>query len=422
MEGTYGVVTLEPIIVKTAKPEEEQILISSETLMEVSILKHLNQSYIQDQLEYNPFPELYNAGVHINDNHQVISTIKMSNVGKSLYQIAVENELNSKEVCNLINFHLPNILRCVTIMHQNRVIHKDLTPKNIMIDNRNRIRIIDFGLSNFAGVPDGFHITRTIPGYQDTTSTQAHDIWILGASLVNLCLIDGEYIDPNDLMKIVKLIESHYPNLGSDPDDILNDMLMGELSVEIPIPDSIPQPLRHELQSMISIHPNDRSWEVEVVPPPPSWDLPIPSIDSTISNRFQRLVDNLLSRVSSSTQLTVAISILSRWFKNYGSIPDVELANKVLIGIQTIVTDEHLTRSTVGQYVNSEAPITELIKYQVMILKSIDGRVYNYHNTLQITDEIRRLIRVIKADSQRGSYFLFTEQQLVDRYRSLLNQ
>lgn len=44
---------------------------------------------------------------------------------------------------------LTELITCVEAMHNARVFHKDLNPKNVLIDNEGHLRVIDYGVSTW---------------------------------------------------------------------------------------------------------------------------------------------------------------------------------------------------------------------------------------------------------------------------------
>ena len=45
------------------------------------------------------------------------------------------------------------ILQGIVFMHMRRVIHRDLKPQNLLIDDKGAIKIADFGLGRAFGIP-----------------------------------------------------------------------------------------------------------------------------------------------------------------------------------------------------------------------------------------------------------------------------
>lgn len=365
MEGTYGLITCEEIVVS-----------NQPSVLEVSILKHLNSNHVQSQLHYNPFPTFY----HVNSE-----CIRMSNSGTSLR--------DSGGDCELVSYHLMDILECVSIMHSNRVVHYDLTVDNIMIDEDDRIRITNFGISSL-GLAESEGQRRIIPGGDNGP---AYDVWLLGASLIDLCLGEESELDLCDIHSIVDWISKHYPDLT----DVYDHLIAGDLEVEIPIPDEITSPLRDHLQLMISVNPHNRPLRMRLVSPAAvNYGGAINSIvDPVITSKFTSIIDNILEVLRADVDIqcyhvTVAISILSRWFKNEGVIPDEETASRAVIDYSEAYT----------------------------LLNSIKWEVFNCVNTSYVHDNAVELIDEILADRDRGKYFLFSDHQLMDKYKSLLER
>lgn len=48
---------------------------------------------------------------------------------------------------NLAKFYTAEILMALKTLHENKVLYRDITPRNILIDPEGHLKLIDFGLS-----------------------------------------------------------------------------------------------------------------------------------------------------------------------------------------------------------------------------------------------------------------------------------
>ena len=64
--------------------------------------------------------------------------------GELFEYIVAHNRINEKESCKFFQ----QILSGVEYMAQMGVAHRDLKPENLLLDEKNNIKIVDFGLSN----------------------------------------------------------------------------------------------------------------------------------------------------------------------------------------------------------------------------------------------------------------------------------
>ena len=62
-----------------------------------------------------------------------------------LFDYIVSNtRLKEKEAC----LFFQQIISGIEYIHKLNVVHRDLKPENLLLDHNNRIKIVDFGLSN----------------------------------------------------------------------------------------------------------------------------------------------------------------------------------------------------------------------------------------------------------------------------------
>merc|ERR1712107_679277 len=54
---------------------------------------------------------------------------------------------------NLVKSYTYQILQAMLFCHQRRVLHRDLKPQNLLIDQNGAIKLADFGLARAFGVP-----------------------------------------------------------------------------------------------------------------------------------------------------------------------------------------------------------------------------------------------------------------------------
>lgn len=106
----------------------------------------------------------------------------------SLHTIAKQRYLTTKEVLN----YAFDILSGVLFIHSKKLLHLDIKPSNILVDNNNKAVITDFGLSKYTNehglaIQDNAYRLHSDPDYFKGPRGIHSDIHQIGLTLYRLC-------------------------------------------------------------------------------------------------------------------------------------------------------------------------------------------------------------------------------------------
>ncbi|XP_064450741.1 cyclin-dependent kinase 1 isoform X1 [Mirounga angustirostris] len=145
-EGTYGVVykgrhktTGQVVAMKKIRLESEEEGVPSTAIREISLLKelrHPNIVSLQDVL-------MQDARLYL-----IFEFLSMD-LKKYLDSIPPGQFMDS----SLVKSYLYQILQGIVFCHSRRVLHRDLKPQNLLIDDKGTIKLADFGLARAFGIP-----------------------------------------------------------------------------------------------------------------------------------------------------------------------------------------------------------------------------------------------------------------------------
>ena len=110
--------------------------------------------------------------------------------GTNLFQIVDEN---GPLLCEKAADYIRQTAEGLAYAHERGIIHRDIKPANLMLDNHNRIKILDMGLAHFSSIPSPFDTQKHRVGTPDYMSPEQAldgvnidgraDIYSLGCTL-----------------------------------------------------------------------------------------------------------------------------------------------------------------------------------------------------------------------------------------------
>jgi 5'-AMP-activated protein kinase catalytic alpha subunit len=80
----------------------------------------------------------------IETQKQLYLIMEYANGGELFDYIVNNSRLDEMEACHIFQ----QIISGIEYIHKLKVVHRDMKPENLLIDNEKTIKIVDFGLSN----------------------------------------------------------------------------------------------------------------------------------------------------------------------------------------------------------------------------------------------------------------------------------
>jgi len=170
----------EHVALKTIDLDNEEEGVPSTALREIAILNRLHHPNI--------------IGLRDVVHHDKKLVIALEYVQWNLRQYADQYDLRPSGVRNIMR----QLFDAINYCHENNVVHRDLKPHNILIDNNQQLKLADFGLSRELGI-----YVRTCTAEVVTLWYRAPDvlcgnqqygksvdIWSLGCIMAELSSVD----------------------------------------------------------------------------------------------------------------------------------------------------------------------------------------------------------------------------------------
>ena len=161
-----------------------------------------------------------------------------------LYEYIVKKRRLNEDESACYYFQLIN---GVEFMHSKNIVHRDLKPENLLINKKNILKIIDFGLSNYHNINKLLSTPCGSPSYASPEMVSGKryngmlvDIWCTGIILfAMLCgYLPFEANDNYSLFKKIIKCEIKYPSdLSNISLDLMKKILVNDPSKRITIPE-----------------------------------------------------------------------------------------------------------------------------------------------------------------------------------------
>ncbi|EPY49869.1 CMGC/CDK/CDK5 protein kinase Pef1 [Schizosaccharomyces cryophilus OY26] len=144
-EGTYANVyraqnrtTGEVVALKVIRIDPEEGTPST-AIREISLMKELRHPNIMSLIDV----------LHTDNKLMLVFEYMEKDLKKYMDAYGNQGALSPSEVKNFTRQLLSGISFC----HENRVLHRDLKPQNLLINNRGELKLADFGLARSIGIP-----------------------------------------------------------------------------------------------------------------------------------------------------------------------------------------------------------------------------------------------------------------------------
>ncbi|CAG0920769.1 unnamed protein product [Notodromas monacha] len=225
-EGTYGVVykarhktTGKIVALKKIRLESEDEGVPSTAIREISVLKELQHPNIVRLLDV------------LMQEKKLFLVFEFLSMDLKKYLDLLPKDGGMDPV--VIKSYCFQLLQALLFCHKRRILHRDLKPQNLLIDNLGTIKMADFGLARCAGVPLRVYTHEIVtlwyrapevllgcPRYSD-----AVDIWSVGCIFAEMFLkkplFQGD-AEIDQLFRIFRMLttptEESWPGVTSFPD------------------------------------------------------------------------------------------------------------------------------------------------------------------------------------------------------------
>ncbi|KAI2084490.1 negative regulator of the PHO system [Ophidiomyces ophidiicola] len=281
-EGTYATVfkgrncqTGEMVALKEIHLDSEEGTPST-AIREISLMK---------ELKHENIVSLYDV-IHTENKLMLVFEYMDRDLKKYM---DIRGDRGQLDYATIVSF-MQQLLRGIAFCHENRVLHRDLKPQNLLINNKGHLKLADFGLARAFGIPVNTFSNEVVTLWYrapdvllgSRTYNTSIDIWSAGCIMAEM--YTGRPLFPgttneDQLQKIFRLMgtpsERSWPGISQFPEykptfhvyatqdlrlilpqidrlglDLLNRMLQLRPEMRISAAEALRHPWFHELNQM----------------------------------------------------------------------------------------------------------------------------------------------------------------------------
>ncbi|KAF9155247.1 Cyclin-dependent kinase 3 [Linnemannia schmuckeri] len=147
-EGTYGVVykathrpTGRVVAMKKIRLENEDEGVPSTAIREISLLKELKHNHVVQLLDV------------VHEESKLFLVFEFLELDLKKYMDTHTKAQNTGLPLQQVKEYLHQLIQGVEFCHQRRILHRDLKPQNLLIDEHRNLKLADFGLARAFGIP-----------------------------------------------------------------------------------------------------------------------------------------------------------------------------------------------------------------------------------------------------------------------------
>ncbi|KAI8906994.1 kinase-like domain-containing protein [Powellomyces hirtus] len=223
-EGTYGVVYKarnrengDIVALKKIRLETEDEGVPSTAIREISLLKELNHSNIVQLKDI------------IHNDIKLYLIFEFLDMDLKKYMDTQTNGLSSA----LIKSYMYQLIKGIMFCHCHRVIHRDLKPQNLLIDQHGMLKLADFGLARAFGVPLRAYTHEVVTLWYRAPEillgsknySTAVDMWSVGCIFAEMCLRQPLFPGDSEIDELFRIFrtlgtpdEKTWSNVSALPD------------------------------------------------------------------------------------------------------------------------------------------------------------------------------------------------------------
>ena len=269
-------------IVFCGKKPDDNIYVKQLLIEEID--KYKNKSkiiYKETYLNFALKNKTYFSKCHkimISDDEKYLFLVFKNN-SVPLKDLIESKKFDYKSQKDLIKWIIYQIAFGLYTLHSNNIIHHDIKPSNILIDEEGQILICDLGSSIFIG-EDSYECTLPYASPEfllgNSKMNEKYDMWSLGVVLLELYSKNNYIFGEKDIKSPYKQLNYIFSKLGinyndySSPSEFLRIKLKNNENITFNIDQNILTQVEDEdakdlIKKLLSLNPKDRPTAKEVL-------------------------------------------------------------------------------------------------------------------------------------------------------------